>query len=790
MIAGGHNRDAWVTPVRVPALSVARFAGGLTPLEEHAGSQTRSLRLVGADGRQYQFRSVNKSPALPLPPELQVPDTASVFQDGVSASFPAASLVVSALLDAADVLHPAEMLAVLPDDPALGRFRKRWAGVLGTIEERATDDAGPTFAGARGVTSASGLFKRIDTSPDDRVDAAAFLRARLVDILVGDRDRHRDQFRWATTSETTPRIWLPISRDHDEAFVKLDGPVLDISAWYYPPIVNFEESYPPHYRLNWHAREVDRRFLVGLGRATWDSVARALEARLSDSVIESAVRRLPAEIFAVSGARLKRTLEARRNQLVHEALSYYAFLAEEVEIRATDAPEIATITRVDNRYLDLSVRERRSGSRPYVQRRFDARETREIRLKMWGGDDSVIVRGEGKPPITLRVVGGSGADEFVDSSRSGGIKWYDDSGPTTLVSIQHASVNSDYFREWVGSDQDRYPPREWGTWWRPYPWVLASTDIGVLLGVGVQRTEYGFRRAPFASDVQGRAGYATGFGAFGADVTGKFHPENASHYWRVDLLTSGFEILHYYGLGNNTAPTGDVPYHQVNQQHYRLQPSLILPIARALEVSAGPIVQWSHTGDNTGKFLGTIADTVYGGQEFGQVGGRLAIELETRDQPANARRGLHVRGEAKLFPAVWDVSRTYGAVDGDAATFLSAPVWWTPTLALHAGGKKLWGPFPFYESAFLGGRSTLRGFPQQRFAGDASVYGSAELRVTLLRSYALAPSLWGVFGSADAGRVYLKGASPGGWHSSSGGGIWASFLDRGNTAILGFAHSV
>ena len=30
----------------------------------------------------------------------------------------------------------------------------------------------------------------------------------------------------------------------------------------------------------------------------------------------------------------------------------------------------------------------------------------------------------------------------------------------------------------------------------------------------------------------------------------------------------------------------------------------------------------------------------------------------------------------------------------------------------------------------------------------------------------------GVFGFADAGRVYVDGSSPGGWHTSLGGGLW------------------
>src|SRR3954466_12245586 len=47
VFAGEHYRHLWTTPIRVPVLDCQRFAGGLQPIEEHSGSQTKSLRLRG-----------------------------------------------------------------------------------------------------------------------------------------------------------------------------------------------------------------------------------------------------------------------------------------------------------------------------------------------------------------------------------------------------------------------------------------------------------------------------------------------------------------------------------------------------------------------------------------------------------------------------------------------------------------------------------------------------------------------------------------------------------------------
>jgi hypothetical protein len=786
--AGRHYRDLWTTPIRVPVLNIEQFGGGLTPESAHTGSQTKSLRFAGANGRQYQFRDVDKDPTSALVPELRGSAYAKSLQDGVSASFPAAPLVANGLLEAAGVLTNPQTLALMPDDPALGQYRSDFKGVLGLIEERPAADADDTTGGLRKVISPTGLFRRIDASPDNRVDARAFLRARLMDIFMGDRDRHRDQWRWASLEKGHPTLWQPISRDHDEAFVQLDGLALDLARLYYQPLITFEPTYPKHDRLNWHAREIDRRFLVELGRATWDSVATALQAILTDSAIEAATRRMPAEMYPVGGERLAKVLRSRRDGLKHEALSYYEFLSREVEIRATDAPEVAEITRADPHHLDVAIRVRDKG-KPYFARRFDDRETREIRLMMWGGDDSVVVRGADAPNIRLRVVGGPGDEVFVDSTRSGGIHFYDDSGHTTAEGSRHFGVNTKRHVEWVGSDTNRYPPREWGTWWRPVPWFHVSNDLGLFAGIGFLRTEYGFRREPFASEIRGRIGYSTGAQAFRADLDGEFHPENTARFYRVRLRASGIETLHYYGLGNDTPNLGNSSFYRVNQQRYIAEPSLVLPVAPHLDLSVGPFARYTHTGDNPGRFIEPLQDTLLGGRGFGQAGGQVGLEFDNRDRPVNPLSGIHIAATAEVDPGVWDVPSTFGAGEVRADAFVSAPMPGLPTLAIRAGGRKVWGSFPFFESAFLGGSSTLPGYHSHRFAGDASIYAGAQLRLTVGTAFLALPAVWGVYGDFASGRVYVDGDSPGGWHSGGGGGVWLGFLDRQNALSIGFASS-
>ena len=123
------------------------------------------------------------------------------------------------------------------------------------------------------------------------------------------------------------------------------------------------------------------------------------------------------------------------------------------------------------------------------------------------------------------------------------------------------------------------------------------------------------------------------------------------------------------------------------------------------------------------------------------------------------------------------------------AAFLSAHMPGKPTLALRAGGRRVWGSFPYFESAFLGGPSTLAGYRSARFADDASLYGGAQVRLTMGRAFLGLPAVSGVFGEADVGRVYVDGESPGGWHSAGGAGVWLAYLGRENAVSLGVNSS-
>ncbi|HEX3234363.1 MAG TPA: hypothetical protein VHR41_09195 [Gemmatimonadales bacterium] len=789
LLFGRHYRDLWATPLRVEVLDLERFGGGLHPTRRGGGKQTRSLRFKGGDGREYQFRSVDKDPSPLLPPELRKTLAQRIFQDQISAGHPAAPLVVSPILDAAGVLHSEPRLVLLPDDPALGEFRPEFARMLGMIEERQTGekDDEPGFAGASKIVSTEEFFHRLENDQDERVDQRAYLQARLVDLFVGDWDRHQDQWRWARLGHGGSLPWTPIPRDRDQAFAKFDGLLLSLARLSYPQLVEFSPTYPSMVGLSWNARAVDRRLLTGLEWPAWDSIAAGLQSRLTDPVIDQAVERLPPELRAKNQQWLAGALKSRRDRLRDAAHRFYRLLASDVEVHGSDKAERVEVTHPADGVLDVNVYAAKDqGGAPLYHRRFNRADTKEVRLYLQGGDDTVLIGGAAGGAPLLRVMGGGGDDRVVDSSRAGRTRFYDSRGANQVAGSRHVPLDRRPYRDFELSDSTPYPPRDWGGFWRFRPWVSSGPEVGFFFGGGLVRYDFGFRKSPYRSKIGARVGYATGAQAFRAELNGEFRRVNSRVRSNLFLRASGIEVVRFFGFGNETPRVGADSFYRIPQQQYLVEPSVSFPVGSQGTFTVGPRLKYVHTELGSGRFISLLQP--YGVGRFGELGAAAGLEWDSRDRDAAATRGVQVAAGGSIYPAIWDVEETFGEVHGEVGTYLTPHTSFGPTLALRAGGKKVWGTFPFFESAFVGGAATVRGLREQRYAGDAALYGNAELRLRLARFFFVLPGDFGVFGLADVGRVYLEGESSDTWHSGVGGGLWFAFLDPANTITVAVAR--
>jgi hypothetical protein len=787
---GNTYRDLWTTPVRVPVVDFDRYAGGIEPLKEGGGNQTKNLRLGTPTGVEFVFRPVDKASATP-PERLRGTAIAKIFRDQVSGLFPAAGIIIAPIAEAAGVLHTTPAFAAMPRDSSLGKFRKDFVDMLGTVEEYPNKpEEGPGFGGASDVIGTEELLPLLDSLPTHSVDTRAFLNARLTDILVADTDRHLDNWKWGRFASGKSVRWVPIARDRDHAFNTYDGLLARIARPAAPFLTTFEGKYPGIGTLSDNSREMDRRFLSGLEKPVWDSIAVALTHKITDAVIDSAVRQLPPEYRNVAPS-FAAKLKQRRDGLPAIARKFYDVLAEVVEVHATDANDRATVTYLPGGLVDVEVQS--GNDAPYYHRRFDPRETKDVRVYLHNGDDTAVVRGDVTSNVKVRVIGGDGTNALVDSSHAAGRSrarlydmghvsgyWYGpDSARDTLMSR----------RPWVNdTGVVQAPSQDYGTAIRP---VLGfgTGGLGLVPRVGARWMRYGFRKEPYATMLGLDAEYATGVPGFRFTLLGDQRLESSRVHFTALGRMSDFELVNFYGFGNET-PGGEDQENRfrIEQRQWLLRPAVALALGRRdSDLSFGPVIQYSYTEANTGRLI--AAEQPYGFGHFGEAGLRLGLRYDRRDRPQGANHGFFIDVNSSAFPALWDVESAFSQVSGSAATYFKLPLPLHPVLALRGGGKKVWGDPPFHEAAFLGGLDTLMGAPPQRYAGDASVFGNSELRVPIVSVRTWLPIDIGALGFADAGRVYLDGESPGGWHGVVGGGLWFGIIDPATGVSVIFTNN-
>jgi outer membrane protein assembly factor BamA len=159
------------------------------------------------------------------------------------------------------------------------------------------------------------------------------------------------------------------------------------------------------------------------------------------------------------------------------------------------------------------------------------------------------------------------------------------------------------------------------------------------------------------------------------------------------------------------------------------------------------------------------------------------VTFGLHDNEVFVRKGARVVAGGSAYPALWSVDSPFGEAHVEGNVYVPL---WRPVLALRAGGKRVWGDdFPLHDAAFVGGRTTLRGYQWDRFTGDTEAHGTAELRMPLGRVELFARGDLGVFAFTDVGRVWFNGNSPGGWHDSQGGGVWFATLGQAVSLMYG-----
>jgi hypothetical protein len=781
---GNNYRDLWTVPVEIQVLDLQTTAGGLKPVRLIGGNESRGLALKGNDGRDYSFRPVKKDLRKIVPPEFQDSIVEDIVQDQISATVPGVEVIKPLLARAVGVLAvDSARLIVLPDDPALGEFRQEFAHALGVFLEfpQPQSATNPGFHGATEILGADDFWEKRRASSDTLPDSRALLRARVLDIFLNDWDRHHHQWRWARIPGEA-RL-QPIPEDPDMALSDYEGLALGAARFMRAPFVTFDGDFSPLPAATKNGWPVDRFLLSDLEHADWSKIAADVQSRLTDPVIENAIAQFPAEYRRLRGEQFVSTLKQRRDNLVQYVDRFYRYLADEVDIHGSDDAEAASVEWMDGGDLQVTVSSRSSAgaaNEPFYRRRFNPDETNEVRIYLHAGDDSLVVRGRPNGRIKVRAIGGSGTKSIDDPERS--VRLYDSEGEMRSPDGSRLDVKDENVTVPVPvppNDLPWTPLPDWGGFSTPVVTIGYSSDPGFILGGGIDIRKRGFRKYPWASRHRIEAAWAFGASKPFIDYTGAFRRENSDVLFAISARFSGIEQLRYYGLGNETPFDDQSRFSKVSSYQTEIFPALVFNPNRRTRVAVGPYFQYSDSsGDSPSGALESEQSLGIG--SFSELGARLQAKWDTRTSPDVFARGIEINVIGKYFAKVFDVEEAFGSLGTSVDIVVPAGdrlVW-----NVKAGGKKVWGEYPFFEAAYVDHRTTP-GYAWNRFAGDGSLYGSTTLYMIMSRLRNKVSGEFGLSVFAAAGRVYLNGEDSSKWHPSGGLGVFYTPFRR--TTLVG-----
>lgn len=778
---GESYRKLWAAPVKLRVLDFTKERGGLKILQKGGGMQTRSLRLLDPDGKEWVLRTIQKYPERGLPENLRATVARDILQDQVASVHPFSPLTVPPLAAALGIPHSSPEIIYVGDDPGLGEWRKEFANSAYLFEEREPLDVNDTDNTAK-------VQKELMDDNDHTADQKVVLRARLLDMLLGDWDRHEDQWRWQKVKDQGETIYTPIPRDRDHVYFKTSGlfPWIVSHQWLKSKFQPYDDEIRDIKGWNFNARYFDRYFLNGLSEKDWKEEIAYVQKTITDELITRSLRLMPDTIYAFSGEGIARKMRARREKLSRQALDYYEFISKTVEIPTSDKSEYFEIKHKDGGEIEIEVsniRKDKSKGRKVYDRTFNPGITDEVRVYGFGSENVFSVIGNNPSTIRVRMIGGPEADSFyVDKDLQNKSKIYIYDQPASgNVLPQKSQARIRLSSDSAVHDYNRLAFK----YNRKGPMVLANfnADLGLLLSLGIISEKQGFRRAPYAVKHELWGNYSIGRNSFLFNYSGEFKRAIGDNDLSIDLISRGpGYVSNFFGTGNETVfpdqGNRTIDYYRNRYEYLTGDVRLHNYWLNGIKVSAGLGAEYytSSSSNNLSRFFNEYdalrpEEDVFGERFFsGIVAG---VNHDTRMGTVLPWGGMYWNTQLRLMKQ-WDGDKdTYGKIASDVNFYVTLLRDTSFVMTNRLGGGITVGDPAFFQQMQLGGGQNLRGFRTNRFTGKSMIYHNLELRTKLFdfTSY-ITPGSVGLIGFNDIGRVWAPGETSERWHHGYGGGIY------------------
>jgi len=779
-LLGENYRKLWATPIRMRVLNIEKERGGLQIVKLGGGNQTKSIRFKDAAGKEWVLRTIQKYPDRALPPSLRPTISRDIIQDQVSTGHPFGALIVPPLADALGLAHSNPEIVYVGNDPGLHEYRKEFAKAAYLFEERVPMDLDKTESTAK-------VQEKMQEDNDHVSDQRLTLRARLLDFIVGDWDRHDDNWRWSADKSKGVTTYKAVPRDRDKVFYRTSGlfPWILSHQWLKSNLQPYSTDIRDVNGWNYNARFFDRYFLTELSKGDWAEEVKYVQQRITPALVSAAIKRMPRAIYQQNGAELNNALNGRVRNLDKIAMDYYHALAKTVEVPASDKRELFVVAHQPEGDIDLQVlnlKQDGTSGRTVFHRLFKAAETKEIRLYGFGSDDVFSVTGAESSAIKVRMVGGDGKDTFkIDPALKNRSKnyIYDRKDQEAILPARGQARIKLAIDTLVNAyNKQSFIFDHFGPLFR----LNYSADQGFQPGVGLIYEKQGFRKVPYAAHNEFWVNYALGRRSFHFTYAGDFKEAIGKNDLKVDVDVLGpNNQSNFFGLGNDTRfiNSGNrlINYYRNYYDYINADFKLKRSVSDHVTLEGGLSTEYftSNLADNNSRFLREFSLANPGEDAFGQrfyAGLVGVLTYDDRDNSPMPKKGVYWRTEIAAKQQVSKQEDRYGRIETEFRYYLN-PGNSGFVIANRIGAGTTVGSPTFYQRIRLGGVRNLRGFHSERFTGKTGVFYNLDLRLRIFSfSSYITPGTVGLIGFNDVGRVWEPGESSTNWHDGYGGGFY------------------
>lgn len=812
---GEHYRDLYTRNIRLPVLSIDTAFGGLEPMRMGGGMQTNSLRLKDEKDREYNIRQIRKNPIRLLQQFVYPDKNISVeFDDTVieqalldflTAAHPFGFMAVPDLSEAIGVYHTNPRLVYIPKQKGLGKFNQVHGDQIYMIEERPEEHWMGTEAvfgnPNHDIVSTAGMIERLRRDEKYKLDESNYLRARLFDMLLGDWDRHEDQWRWSEfEQENGDRIFKPIPRDRDQVFANFDGGFFNVLR----TLTSLPKKFQPYSEeienLKWFNNSglsLDRMIIRNATKADWVKEAEYIQTHLTEEVIQKAFSKFPEEIDKQKTKELISTFKSRLGHLKEYAEEYYLILNEISVLTATDKDDYIDVFREKEGKTRVKIMRDIKGDRQYtiVDKVFDEEDTKEIWIYGLDDKDTFTVSGQNSSRIKVRLIGGHDKDSYVLKSGKG-VRVYDHKTLENKIEEKNGGrvVRTDNY---VVNTFDKDRNINWTSSFLPR--LGFNPDDGLLFGAQASFGYNGFQLNPFTYKHKIKAGLYTATGGFDVGYEGEFANIIGAYNLFTSLNYSSPNFArNFFGFGNGTDNLEDDLDRNFNRVKIR---RVEFELGFRKSSQYGSVFEHKLSYQNykvertEDRFIDLIGDDLLAEDPdfFDQknfVSYQSSYQYQSFDDALNPTRGMDFKTELGGTLNTSDVDQHFIFLNPHLEFYnaISKNKKWV--LRTKVASQLIFNDdYEFYQGAILGARNGLRGYRRDRFIGRESLVSNIDLRYSFNSiKTSVMPLQFGVFGGFDVGRVWANVPESSQWQKDYGLGFWVNGADL-FSGTFNFFHS-